>query len=79
MGRHHMDVCGESRAVNRGHLLRLASEGGVTTKAAETTIDRMLPPAASVSQRASAYPVRRATVQRIKASIQGSCRKLMRG
>lgn len=78
MGQHHMDVCGESRAVDRGHLLRLASEGGVATKAAETSIDRMLPQAASFSQRASAYPIRRATVQRMKASVQESCQKLMR-
>jgi len=42
MGRHHMDICGEGHAMERGQLLRLASEGGVATKAAEATIDRMV-------------------------------------
>ena len=79
MGHHHMDVCGEGHVVERGHLLRLASEGGVAAKAAETTIDRMVTQAATFSQRAAAYPIRRATVQRMKASIHNCQEKLMRG
>lgn len=79
MGQHHMDVCGEGRAVERGHLLRLASEGGVATKAAETAIDRMATQAATFSQRAASYPIRRTTVQRMKASIHNCQEKLMRG
>src|SRR5690606_36953145 len=47
MGQHHMDVCGEGHAVEYGHLLRLASEGGVPTKAANATIDRMMTQAAA--------------------------------
>ena len=79
MGQHHMDVCGEGRAVKRGHLLRLASEGGVEAKAAEAAIDRMLAQAATFSERAVAYPIRRTTVQRIKASVHNCQEKLMRG
>jgi len=78
MGQHHMDVCGEARAVERGHLLRLASEGGVTTKAAEAIIDQMVAQAATFSQRATAYPIRRAMVQRMKASIHKCYERLMR-
>lgn len=79
MGHHHMDVCGEGNTVKRSHLLRLASEGGVATKAAEATIDRMVAQAATFSQRAAAYPIRRTTVQRMKASIHNCQEKLMRG
>ncbi len=78
MGHHHMDVCGEGNAVKRSHLLRLASEGGVATKAAEATIDRMVAQAVTFSQRAAAYPIRRTTVQRMKASIHNCQKKLMR-
>jgi len=78
-GQHHMDICGESRAVDRGHLLRLASKGGVATRAAEATLDQMMTQVATFSLRASAYPIRRATVQRMKASIQGNCQHLLRG
>ena len=79
MGHHHMDVCGEGHAVERGHLLRLASEGGVAAKAAEATIDRMVAQAATFSQRATAYPIRRATVQRMKAAIHNCQEQLMSG
>ncbi|MFT3777597.1 MAG: type II toxin-antitoxin system HipA family toxin [Ottowia sp.] len=79
MGHHHMDVCGEGNAVKRSHLLRLASEGGVATKAAEATIDRMVAQAATFSQRAADFPIRRTTVQRMKSSIHNCQEKLMRG
>jgi hypothetical protein len=45
MGQHHMDVCGESRAVTRAHLLRLAGEGGVPPDLARATIDQIRPAA----------------------------------
>lgn len=79
MGQHYMDVCGEGQAVERGHLLRLASEGGVAAKAADTTIDRMLVQAATFAQRAAAFPIRRATVQRMKVMIDRCRGLLMRG
>lgn len=77
MGQRHMDVCGEGRAVERSHLLRLAAEGGVATKAAEAIIDGMLAQATTFSQRAASYPIRRATVQRMKALIHNCQEKLL--
>jgi serine/threonine-protein kinase HipA len=76
MGQHHMDVCGEGRTVQRSHLLRLAAEGGVPPKAAEADIDRMLEQAATFAQRTAAFPIRRATAQRMKAAIE-NCRKCL--
>lgn len=78
MGQHHMDVCGEGEAVGRGHLLRLASEGGVPLKAAETIIDQMLGQASAFAQRAAAFPIRRATVQRMSAMIDVCSKRLIR-
>ncbi|WP_076997146.1 type II toxin-antitoxin system HipA family toxin [Variovorax sp. KK3] len=78
-GQHHMDVCGEGDAVQRSHLLRLAVEGGVPPKAAEGTIDRMLVQALTFAERAGAYPIRRATVQRMKASIDRCGGRLLQG
>ncbi len=72
-GWHHMDVCGESNAVERGHMLRLATEGGVPLKAAEALIDRMLAQAATFARRAAAFPMRRATARRMDAAIK-ACR-----
>jgi len=79
MGQHHMDVCGEGNTVERGHLLRLASEGGVPMKTAEVIIDRMLEPAVTFAPRAAAFPIRRATVQQMKAAIERCRGRLMRG
>lgn len=76
MGQHHMDICGEGRAVERGHLLRLAGQGGVPAKAAEAAIDRMVEQAATFAQRAAAYPIRRATAQRMRAAIDAGRRRL---
>lgn len=78
MGQHHMDICGEGHAVERGHLLRLAAEGGVPTQAAETLIDRMQEQAAAFAQRAAAYPIRRATLRQMKAQIDKCRGRLMR-
>jgi serine/threonine-protein kinase HipA len=74
MGQHHMDVCGEGDAVERRHLLRLASEAGLQQKPAETMIDRMLDHAASLAQRAREFPIRRATVLQMKTAVD-LCRK----
>lgn len=79
MGQHHMDVCGEGRAVERGHLLRLASEGGMQIKAAEATIDRMLAQAATFSQRVAAYPIRRTTARHMSVAIEKCRRRVIRG
>ena len=76
-GQHHMDICGEGQAVTRGHLLRLAAEGGVPTKAAEAIIDRMLAQAAGFAQRAAAFPIRRMTMQRMKTTVEGCCKRVV--
>lgn len=76
MGQHHMDICGEGQAVERGHLQRLASEGGVATKAAEATIERMLAQAETFPQRAAAHPIRRTTGRRMNVEID-RCRSLL--
>lgn len=76
MGQHHMDVCGEGAAVERRHLLLLATSGGVPLKDAQAIIARMLEPAAGFSRRAAAFPIRRATVQAINATINACRRRL---
>lgn len=76
MGQHHMDVCGEGAAIERRHLLRLATEGGVPVKAAESIIVRMLEQAADFSRRAEAFPIRRATAKAISSIIEVCCRRL---
>ncbi len=78
MGQHHMDVCGEGNAVERSHLQRLASEAGVSPKVAENIIDMMLMQAATFTRRASTFPIRRVTVQQMKAAIEKCSRKVMR-
>lgn len=73
-GQHYLDVCGAGDAVERVHLLRLAAQGGVPVKAAAAVIDRMLAQTQTFAQRAAALPIRRTTVQRMKAVIE-ACRK----
>ncbi|MEO8409011.1 MAG: type II toxin-antitoxin system HipA family toxin [Propionivibrio sp.] len=78
MGQHHMDICGEGDAVERGHLLRLGAESGVPLKVAEAVIERMLEQARMFFQRAAAFPIRSATVQRIASAID-ACRERLAG
>lgn len=74
-GQHHMDVCGEAGAVTRGHLLRLATEGGVAILEAEAVIDRMAEQAGRFGRLATDSALRRATVQHMKGAIE-RCRTL---
>ena len=76
MGQHHMDVCGEGAAIERGHLLHLAQEGGIGIQTAKHSIDRMLPHAASLAGRLAGFPVRRATAQALCATVQACYRRL---
>jgi serine/threonine-protein kinase HipA len=76
MGQHHMDICGEGDAVKRSHLLHLASQGGVPPKAAQTALDQMLEQASTVPQRATAFPIRRATVLRMQQAIDAGRKRL---
>lgn len=78
-GQHHMDVCGEGDAIERSHLLRLASEGGMPGNAAGRVIDGMLEQAATFGRRAAEFPIRRATLQAISRELDGSRRRLANG
>ncbi len=74
-GEHSMDYVGEGANVRREHLLRLATESSVAPIMAKETIDRIAIVAAGFAQRATDYPIRRATVRRIAAVI-AQCREL---
>lgn len=76
MGQHHMDICGEGAAVERQHMLRLASEGGVPLKTAAALIDQMLAQAGTFVQRLDAFPIRRATARRMMSDVD-ACRSLL--
>nr|MBP7526051.1 HipA domain-containing protein [Propionivibrio sp.] len=78
MGQHHLDVCGEGAGIERQHLLRLAREGGVSTKEAEEVIDRMLLQATSLAERFERVQIRRPMAQEIKSAIDACCRRLER-
>ncbi|CAM3403413.1 Type II toxin-antitoxin system HipA family toxin [Bordetella sputigena] len=74
MGQHHMDICGEGDAIERGHLLRLAADGGLPLKAAGAIIDQTLEQAGTFERRAADFPIRRLTVRQMKVAIE-SCRR----
>ena len=78
-GQHHMDVCGEGDAIERSHLLRLASEGGIPGSAAERVIDGMLEQAATFGQRAAAFPLRPAKLQAMGRELDLCRRRLATG
>lgn len=73
MSQHHLDVCGEGAAIERQHLLRLAKEGGVSTKQAEEVIDRMLLQASSFGERFERAPIGQMMAQQMKSTID-ACR-----
>lgn len=77
MGEHHMDVCGKGKGIRRADLLRLAAEGGVAAVTAVAVIDRMLPHAASVAERAKDLPIRPATIEHLAGAI-GASRDLLK-
>lgn len=76
MGQRHMDVCGEGAAITRNHLLRLAREGDVPLDFAGDLVDRMREHAAGFTRRATDFPLRHATVQRMSAVLDACCRRL---
>ena len=78
MGQHHLDVCGEGAAIERQHLLRLAKEGGISTKEAEERIDQMLLQATSLAGRLERVQIRQATAQEISSAVDACCRRLER-
>lgn len=75
-GQHHMDVCGEGRAISRAHLLRLAHEGGVAPQDAERMIERLLEQAAGFARRAADFPLRRDTVRAMSDAV-AACTQLL--
>ena len=62
--------------MGRGHLLRLATEGGVPLKAAEAVMAWMLEQASSFARRAAQFPIRGETVRRITAAVEVCCRRI---
>ncbi|MFL9994918.1 type II toxin-antitoxin system HipA family toxin [Paraburkholderia sediminicola] len=69
-GEHQMDVCGESRAPARRHLLQLASLTGIPARAAEAVIERTVGVAGRFRDHARSFPIRRATVSLIAGKIE---------
>lgn len=78
-GQHHMDVCGEGDAIERSHLVRLASESGVSGKVAEEVIDGMLERASTFGQRAEKFPIRRTTRRMMSRELERSRQRLVKG
>ena len=76
MGQHHLDVCGAGAAIERQHLLRLAQEGGVSAKAAQALIERMLLQARALPERLAHAPIRLSTALEIKSAVD-ACRRLL--
>ncbi len=66
-----MDVCGEGRAITRALMLKLAEQGGLTRACATTVLDRMAERAGDLRALAAERPIRRATVARLLASVDG--------
>ena len=78
MGQHHLDVCGEGAAIERQHLLRLAKEGGVSTKHAQEVIDLMLLQATSLDGRFEHVQIRHSNAQEIITTIDACRRRVER-
>jgi len=68
-GEHHMDVCGEGREVGREQMLELARLGGVDPAFARSALDRASDIASDFAKFADKYPIRRATIERIAATL----------
>lgn len=78
MGQHHMDICGRGTDISRNDMLKLARQGGVSVKSAEHVIARMLHQATTLAQRLANAPVRRATANTVRATIE-RCQRLLSG
>jgi len=70
-GQHQMDVCGEGQAITRALMLKLAEQGGLTRAWAATVLDRMVELAGQLPTLAAERPIRRTTVARLVASVEG--------
>ncbi len=75
-GEHHMDVCGEGRAIGRAHLLQLAEKEGVRPRIAAGLIDGVLDVAQRFAPMVSQYPIRKATRTELAGVIAGNAARL---
>jgi serine/threonine-protein kinase HipA len=73
-GQHYSDICGEGQAVTRTHLMRLAQEGDIDKKVAQSIIDELVEKAALMTELAKDLPIRRATIQQINRTVK-QCRQ----
>jgi serine/threonine-protein kinase HipA len=65
-------VCGEGSRITRGHLLRLANEGGVDRAAAAGIIERTLEVAGRFNLLATAQPIRRDTIVHMLRAVEAN-------
>ena len=72
-GEHQMDIVGHGKEITREHLLTLASQGGVDTIWAGSTIDRFVDQATQFASLAEDFPIRKNTLKRIAKRIQENC------
>lgn len=76
-GQHQMDVCGEARAVTRAHMLELAAKGGIQTRVAKASLERMLEEVGPFERRLRARAIRAATVRAITQAVRANARALL--
>jgi serine/threonine-protein kinase HipA len=69
-GHHQMDIEGESLNPKRGDLLNLAKNAGLSSRFSTETIDHIIEIAEKARDILQQYPIRRATINTIIASIK---------
>lgn len=74
-GQHHMDFAGNGADISRAHLTNLASAGGISRAKADATIEAVCNVAGEFMVFAKAYPIRAASLRRMRAIIE-RCRRL---
>ena len=75
-GQHQMDVCGEGAEITRAHMLRLATDGGLSKAWATESLDRFIRVAKIVPEALAGGGIRKATVSRITAAIHANQARL---
>ncbi len=77
-GEHQMDVCGAGRDISRAPMLQLATQGGLDTRWAAAVIDRLAQVAAELPHTLPDWPIRRATLRALVATVRVN-QALLRG
>jgi serine/threonine-protein kinase HipA len=77
-GEHQMDVCGEARRITRAHVLELAAKGGIRTRAATATLERMLEQVPSLERRLKDRSVRITTIRAVVQAVNANSLELGR-